>query len=80
MINWKYFILLSRYITGNNKEKEKIKMTVPVRMLMEKDLKKKQMCFYLPKIHQKKPPKPLDNAVYIEQTPETTFYVYRFGG
>ena len=55
-------------------------MTIPVRVLMEKDFKNKQMCFYIPKKHQKNPPKPVDNSVYIENTPDMTVFVHTFGG
>ena len=56
-------------------------MTVPVLTLMGIDnIDKKKMCFYIPKIHQQDPPQPLDNSVYIEQYPEITVFVYRFGG
>ena len=57
-----------------------IKMTVPVRMLMDDSPKQEQMCFYLPEKHQKSPPQPRDSSVYIEQSPEMTVYVHRFGG
>ena len=74
------FHVFPRYITGSNKKDEKIKMTVPVRMLLEKEMKNKQMCFYIPKTHQQNPPQPLDNSVYIEKTPQMTVFVHRFGG
>jgi len=76
----KMFMKLFNYITGNNNEKENIQMTIPVRVLMEKDFLNKQMCFYIPKTHQKNPPRPVDDSVYIENTPDMTVFVHTFGG
>merc|ERR1711997_1016641 len=79
----KMFMKLFRYISGVNKEREEVEMTVPVlsRMKMLADgMVNKQMCFYLNKKHQANPPTPTDPAVKIEQNKEFTVYVHKFGG
>jgi hypothetical protein len=79
----KMFMKLFRYISGVNKEQEEVAMTVPVlsRMrLLADNMVNKQMCFYLEKKHQAKPPTPVDPEVKIEQNKEFTVYVHTFGG
>merc|ERR1712088_19652 len=52
------FMKLFRYISGVNKERQEIEMTVPVLSTMTpmEGKMKKQMCFYLTKEAQKNPP------------------------
>merc|ERR1719468_276984 len=77
------FMKLFRYISGVNKERQEIEMTVPVlsRMMPTEDGRmNKQMCFYLTKEAQKNPPQPEDEAVKIEQNKEMVVFVKQFGG
>ena len=73
----------SRYISGENEEKEKVTMTVPVLTEMRRDGKRmdQKMCFYLGGKHQVNPPTPTDPDVKIyKPDKEVTVYVHTFGG
>merc|ERR1712002_1333783 len=76
------FMKLFRYISGVNKERQEIEMTVPVlsKMTPMDGKMKKQMCFYLTKEAQKNPPQPEDPAVKIEENKEMVVFVKQFGG
>merc|ERR1711872_652950 len=76
------FMKLFRYISGVNKERQEIDMTVPVlsKMTPMEGKMKKQMCFYLTKEAQKNPPQPEDPDVKIEQNKEMVVFVKQFGG
>merc|ERR1712098_638932 len=76
------FMKLFRYISGVNKERQEIEMTVPVLSYMTpmEGKMKKQMCFYLTKEAQKNPPQPEDPDVKIEQNKEMVVFVKQFGG
>merc|ERR1712002_449758 len=76
------FMKLFRYISGVNKERQEIEMTVPVLSYMTpmEGKMKKQMCFYLTKEAQKNPPQPEDPAVKIEENKEMVVFVKQFGG
>merc|ERR1711931_322921 len=78
----KMFMKLFRYISGVNKERQEIEMTVPVLSTMTpmEGKMKKQMCFYLTKEAQKNPPQPEDPAVKIEENKEMVVFVKQFGG
>merc|ERR1712243_319511 len=76
------FMKLFRYISGVNKERQEIEMTVPVLSTMTpmEGKMKKQMCFYLTKEAQKNPPQPEDPDVKIQQNKEMVVFVKQFGG
>eukprot|EP00091_Calanus_sinicus_P021722 TRINITY_DN655_c1_g1_i3.p1 TRINITY_DN655_c1_g1~~TRINITY_DN655_c1_g1_i3.p1 ORF type:complete len:259 (-),score=99.82 TRINITY_DN655_c1_g1_i3:53-829(-) len=76
------FMKLFRYISGVNKERQEIEMTVPVlsKMTPMDGKMNKQMCFYLTKEAQKNPPQPEDPAVKIEENKEMVVFVKQFGG
>merc|ERR1712168_1085153 len=78
----KMFMKLFRYISGVNKERQEIEMTVPVLSTMTpmEGKMKKQMCFYLTKEAQKNPPQPEDPDVKIDQNKEMVVFVKQFGG
>ena len=56
----KLFKLLFKYISGNNRRRQKIEMTSPVisKMVVVGNRMKKEMCFYIPKKFQMNPPRP----------------------
>ena len=56
----KLFKLLFKYISGNNRRRQKIEMTSPVisKMVVVGNRMKKEMCFYIPKKFQMDPPQP----------------------
>merc|ERR1712128_86831 len=76
------FMKLFRYISGVNKERQEIEMTVPVlsKMTPMDGKMKKNMCFYLTKEAQKNPPQPEDPDVKIEENKEMVVFVKQFGG
>merc|ERR1712106_909544 len=76
------FMKLFRYISGVNKERQEIEMTVPVlsKMTPMDGQMKKNMCFYLTKEAQKNPPQPEDPDVKIEENKEMVVFVKQFGG
>jgi len=79
----KMFWKLFQYIAGDNMEKQKIEMTVPVMTTMKKmndGMMYKQMCFYIPKIFQSGPPAPTNPDVKIVKMEEMNVIVKRFGG
>ncbi|XP_063299349.1 heme-binding protein 2 [Pelobates fuscus] len=79
------FMRLFSYIQGNNENKEKIDMTVPVTTFIqpgegpacESNL---TISFFVPFEHQDNPPKPTDESVFIEERPQMTAYVRTFSG
>ena len=77
-----FYIFFFRYISGVNKERQEIGMTVPVlsKMTPMDGKMNKQMCFYLTKEAQKNPPQPEDPAVKIEVSKEMVVFVKQFGG
>jgi len=78
----KMFMKLFRYISGVNKERQEIEMTVPVlnKMTPMGDNMKTRMCFYLDSSAQANPPTPEEEDVVIEVSKPLTVAVYEFGG
>jgi len=76
------FMKLFRYISGVNKERQEIEMTVPVltKMTPSDGKMTKDMCFYLTKEFQKNPPEPEDPTVRIFENKPMTLFVKQFGG
>jgi len=80
------FMRLFRYIQGNNAEKRKIKMTVPVLTTMKYNLTdhttKSGMGFYIPtkKMKNGTAPAPNDPKVVVKKTKKFCVYVRSFGG
>ncbi len=73
------FRTIYSYITGDNSKKEKIAMTVPVRIRQEND--KKIMSFFMPnKFSRDTLPSPLRSEVIIEQFSGGRFVAIRFSG
>merc|ERR1711994_1001153 len=73
---------LFRYIQGENKDQQKIEMTVPVTtkmQLSEDGMMTKNMCFYIPQLFQNNTPEPTDPSVKIYSYSGTAI-VKRFGG
>ena len=75
--------MFSRYISGNNKQHKRVKITQP--FLTEINLQdgtrmvNKKMCFYLGKKHQANPPTPTDPDVKIfKPDKEMIMYVITF--
>merc|ERR1711951_226531 len=76
--SWKFF----RYIQGENKNNQKIEMTVPVTTKMqisEDGMMTKIMCFFIPQLFQNNPPEPTNPNVKIYSYAGTAI-VKRFGG
>lgn len=87
--NWKnkpsskMFMKLFRYISGVNKERKEIPMTVPVlsKRTNHKDGQiTTDMCFYIDPENQKNPPQPEDSEVRIVQNKKMRVFVHQFGG
>ncbi|KAM9345650.1 heme-binding protein 2 [Symphorus nematophorus] len=80
------FRRLYNYITGTNADGKKIEMTAPVIVKMPEVVKnfwetnEYTMSFLLPSEYQKNPPKPTDEAVYIEEMKRMNVYVWSYGG
>ncbi|XP_070837479.1 heme-binding protein 2 [Chaetodon trifascialis] len=80
------FKRLYKYITGANENEKKIEMTAPVLMKMQEGNRRfwesgvYTMSFLLPAEYQKNPPKPTDDEVYIQKTPDMKVYVRSYGG
>ena len=79
------FRRLFHYIDGGNEEGIKIPMTSPV--VTEIDPSKGPFCksnftisFFVPHEFHSSPPRPSDDAVYIDCMPSTVFYVAESGG
>ena len=75
------FKRLQKYISGANKFKMKMNTTVPILVEakgkgIEKEMK---MSFYIPEEFQLKPPKPVDDTIFLE-VKEFCAYVSSFGG
>jgi hypothetical protein len=74
------FSILAGYIFGKNQEKEKIAMTVPVKV-EDVDEDNLNMTFYLPKKYEKEQlPIPLLKDIIIDTQDEKTVAVLRFYG
>ena len=81
----KIFMKLFRYIVGVNLNQEEIEMTRPVTTKItefdENSNVDMDMCFWLGTPYQtKEAPMPIDKKIYIENRPELTVYVRKFGG
>jgi hypothetical protein len=83
------FRRLFAYISGSNEAGQKIEMTAPVLTQMQSlssqliDTNTRvefTMGFYVPKANQDSAPKPTSNDVNIQDLPETTYAVIKFGG
>lgn len=75
------FMRLFRYISGNNKEQQKIAMTTPVFMESGTNQEPEQMGFVLPKkFTENDIPKPSQSDVNVKQRHGGKFAVYRFSG
>ncbi|XP_071382964.1 heme-binding protein 2 [Centroberyx affinis] len=79
------FRRLFEYITGANESGEKIDMTAPVLVKVEKKKNIWDSCVYtmsflLPAEHQQNPPKPTDDMVHIHDMPDMKVYVRSYGG
>jgi len=78
------FMKLFRYITGDNEGGNKISMTTPVSMQMNKkdanNSFRKEMCFYLDSSYQSNPPQPTDPDLYLKQMPAITVFTRKVGG
>jgi hypothetical protein len=72
------FMRLFHYISGENVDKVKIDMTVPVATDVLKDrneTRRTTMLFFVPFKHQASPPKPTNPKVSIYRMPKTCVYV-----
>lgn len=83
------FRKLFMYISGSNEVKQKIEMTAPVLTQMQSlssqlintnTQVKFTMGFYVPQKNQENTPEPMSDDVDIQNVPETTYAVIRFGG
>ncbi|XP_053566603.1 heme-binding protein 2 [Bombina bombina] len=79
------FMRLFNYIQGNNDKKVKIDMTAPVTTYVNPGAGPAcestiTVSFYVPPEHQKDPPKPTDDNVFIEERAQVTVYVRSFTG
>ena len=74
------FMRLFHYISGENVDKIKIKMTVPVATKVESvgNQTRWTMLFFVPFKHQTSPPKPTNSQVAIVRLPKTCVYVKSF--
>lgn len=72
------FGYLFNYISGNNRQGVKMKMTVPV--INDLDEKEKSMEFVIPKIHTHDIPQPLYQQMKIKHYPSQMVIVYTFSG
>jgi predicted transcriptional regulator YdeE len=66
------------YISGHNKEKTSMKMTVPV--INDVETSGMTMEFVIPKLHQDHTPLPQSPLLNIKEYPSSLFAVYRFRG
>jgi len=82
----KMFKKLFRYIIGVNSQQANIEMTRPVTTIRQKvkgsnRLEVEVMCFWTGSPWEyKELPEPMDNSVFIQNRPELTVFVRRFGG
>ena len=72
------FGYLFNYISGNNHQGVKMKMTVPV--INDLDEKEKSMEFVIPKIHTHDIPQPVYQQMKIKHYPSQMVIVYTFSG
>ncbi|MFZ9139101.1 MAG: SOUL family heme-binding protein [Bacilli bacterium] len=72
------FGYLFNYISGNNRQGVKMKMTVPV--INDTDENEKSMEFVIPKIHTQNIPQPLYQQMKIKHYPSQQVLVYSFSG
>lgn len=72
------FGYLFNYISGNNRQGVKMKMTVPV--INDLDEKEKSMEFVIPKMHTQDIPQPLYQQMKIKHYPSQMVIVYTFSG
>jgi len=72
------FNRLFRYISGANKNNQKIAMTTPVHM--QNDNGKQRMAFVLPASFNKNPPLPASQEIQIVSSKAGYFAAIRFGG
>jgi len=86
MPNSKMFKKLFRYIIGVNSQQANIEMTRPVTTIRQKvkgsqRLEVEVMCFWTGSPWENKElPEPMDNSVFVQERPELTVFVRRFGG
>merc|ERR1711944_6908 len=80
------FKKLFQYIIGVNSQQAEIKMTRPVTTIKKKvkgssNMEMEVMCFWTgTPWANKQLPEPIDNSVFIQNRPELTVFVSRFGG
>merc|ERR1712003_56250 len=72
------FMDLFGYISGENSQKQKIEMTVPV--LSTYSEKGKEMCFWLPSAFQSSTPQPTASNIYIDRKKDMTVFAKTMGG
>lgn len=72
------FRTLFKYISSENKENEKISMTVPV--IQEEAQYNRKMAFVVPKKHWEHVPEPTDPHLHVDRFEEGLFAVVRFSG
>ncbi|KAI8518382.1 hypothetical protein Bbelb_043990 [Branchiostoma belcheri] len=81
------FMSLFHYIFGSNSKNVKIDMTAPVlRMMNPDDIdrdgcdKEVKTCFWLPEKHQKDPPQPTEDGVFLYRSRGPVAYVLTYSG
>ncbi|KAK7101865.1 heme-binding protein 2-like [Littorina saxatilis] len=79
------FYRLFAFISGENDKSTKVDMTAPVTTWVDPGAGPNcessfTVSFYIPTEHQEDPPKPTNPLVFIEDRPEFTAYVTKFGG
>ena len=75
------FMRLFRYISGGNKQEQKVAMTTPVFMEPDSDDKPGQMGFVVPKrVAEQQVPEPANEDVQIQKRTGGRFAVIRFSG
>mmetsp|Transcript_16420 Transcript_16420/g.48914 ORF Transcript_16420/g.48914 Transcript_16420/m.48914 type:complete len:231 (-) Transcript_16420:786-1478(-) len=79
------FMRLFRYISGANKDEQKIDMTAPVRVLLipgEGPFCESHftVSFYVPPELQASPPLPTDSSVFVQPSPAASYYVSSYSG